>query len=339
MALLEIKKILVIKLRHHGDVLMATPVFQVLKKHIPHAQIDAYIYTETMPMLDGHPAIHDFILYDKSKKTLSSELKRLWQIRKKGYDLVINLTEGDRGALAAWASGAKVRVGVDPEGSGMWGKKQMYTHLSKICPNPRHAVERNLDVLRSISIFPSSEDRELFFKTDPNYEPPLEDYVLIHPVSRWLFKCLPAAKMAKLIHILAKRGEKIILTSSPNSKEQQMLSTIELLCPDIELINLGGKTSLKQLGTLIKNAKLLITVDSVPLHIASALKAPCIAIFGPTSEVNWAPYRNPNARVVVQNMPCRPCYRPGCADSGKSDCLETLEVSSVVDELKTLYPL
>ncbi|MCP5492535.1 MAG: putative lipopolysaccharide heptosyltransferase III [Chlamydiales bacterium] len=339
MNLTKIKKILVIKLRHHGDVLMATPVFQVLQKRMPQAQIDAYIYAETKPMLEGHPSIQDFILYDKSKKTLISELKRLWRIRKNRYDLVINLTEGDRGAVAAWVSGAKVRVGVDPEGTGMWGKSSMYTHLCRNCPNPRHAVERGLDVLRVIGIFPKSEERELFFKTDSTYTPPLDDYVLIHPVSRWMFKSWPAEKMAKLIHILAERGEKIILTSSPSDIERQMLTSIELLCPNIEIINLGGKTSLKELGTLIKNAKLLITVDSVPLHIASALKAPCLAIFGPTSEVNWAPYRNPNARVVAQNMPCRPCYRAGCADSGRSDCLETLEVSAVVDELKTLCPL
>ena len=186
-----VKKILVIKMRQLGDVLLTGPVFQALKNRLPGAEIDAYVYREAFELLDGHPAIHELLGYDRKRKGLRQEWA-LWRaIRKKGYDLVINLTEGDRGVLAAAVSGAKIRVGFPPKG---WWQKKVYTHTAKHCLGLRHTVERNLDVLRRIGIFPKWEERELFLPTaDWKIEGP---YVVIHPTSRWRFKCWP--KMREL---------------------------------------------------------------------------------------------------------------------------------------------
>ena len=165
----SVKKILIVKLRHHGDVLLSSPVFSLLKKRFPHAEIDAFVYSETVPMLEGHPAVAGFFAYDRSWKKrgffgrMAKEFGLLRAIRRKKYDLVLNLTEGDRGALAALASGAPIRVGYDPEGKGFWGKKKVFTHIVKNCKTPRHAVEKNLDALRRIGIFPSARERELTY--------------------------------------------------------------------------------------------------------------------------------------------------------------------------------
>lgn len=346
----SVKKILVAKLRHHGDVLLSTPVFSILKQRFPKATIDAYIYKETAPMLEGHPSINDFLLYDKSvkKKSLLKKIfyewKLLLQIRKKNYDLVINLTEGDRGALAAWVSKARVRVGFDPEGSGMFRKKSCYTHITKICHQTRHTVERQLDVLRSVGIFPSLEERDLMLHIPEEAYKKVEillaeegvksnDFIMIHPVSRWLFKCLPEKTIADVIKYLHERGEKIVLTASSDPLEMAMNERIIELSSGVPICHLGGKISLKELGALIALSKLLICVDSVPMHMASALKAPVVALFGPTSEKTWAPWRNPYARVVTQEYSCRPCYMPGCGGSGKSECLETLSSHRICQEI------
>lgn len=332
-------KILVIKLRHHGDVLLSSPVFSVLKARYPEAHIDAYIYKETYPMLAGHPAIDGFILYDKKTKSLIGEIKRLWYIRKEKYDLAINLTEGDRGALAVRASRAKTRAGFHPEGSGIKGKEKWFTHLAKICPHPRHTVERNLDVLRAMQIFPEIHERELTYHIpDHDRLSALQlvgtgQFILIHPVSRWLFKCLPEKTVATVIDHLHAKGYRIVMSASPDPKELAMLETI-LTYTSAPVLNLGGKLNLKELGALIDMSELLVTVDSVPLHIASALKAPVVAIFGPTSEINWAPYRNLAAKVVTEPLSCRPCYRPGCGDSGVSDCLVTMPARKILDAIE-----
>lgn len=344
--LTKVKRVLVAKLRHHGDVLLTSPVFSVLKTYLPNAQIDAYLYEETAPMLSSHPAIYQMILYSKKHKKKSRfkgflhELKVLKTIYQNKYDLVINLTEGDRGALAAFISMAPYKVGFDPEGSGFLGKRNLYTHVVKICRSLRHTVERNLDALRCIGIFPTPEERDLIFHIPTedfsivsellqSYEMEKTQYIVIHPVSRWLFKCWPEKSFTELIQKLLDQGEKIILTASSDSEElainQRILSTLQ----DKRVIDLSGKTTLKQLGALIHGAKMLICVDSVPLHLASALKTPVVAIFGPTSDVTWAPWKHSLSEVVAEAMTCRPCYMPGCGGSKKSDCLEQLSVAKV----------
>jgi heptosyltransferase III len=349
----SVKKILVAKLRHHGDVLLTSPLFSILKQRFPNATIDAYIYKETAPMLEGHPAIDELLFYDKAIKNqgflkkIFYEGKLLSKIRKKKYDLVINLTEGDRGALAAWVSKATVRVGFDPEGSGMFKKKDCYTHITRICHQTRHTVERHLDVLRCLGIFPLLEERDLFLNVPREAYKKVEAllaeagveskrFVMIHPVSRWLFKCLPEQTIAEVIEYLHSRGEKIVLTASSDPLEMAMNEKIISLAKGVPIYHLGGKITLKELGALIDLSKLLICVDSVPMHMASALKAPVVALFGPTSEKTWAPWRNPNARVIAQEYSCRPCYMPGCGGSGKSDCLETLSSRRICQEVEVV---
>lgn len=346
----NINKILVAKLRHHGDVLLASPVFSVLKARFPHARIDAYIYKETLPMLEGLEAIDEFFLYDKKIKKnswfkrVAYECGLLLKIRKKRYDLVINLTEGDRGALVALISGAKIRIGFDPEGRGMFKKRSYYTHVARVCHQTRHTVERHLDILRCLGITPRPEERELALRIPAAAYTKVKtllaeegvigtDFIVVHPVSRWLFKCLPEATLARVIQHLQKKGETVVLTASADPLEMAMNQKIIELAGG-KITDLGGKISLKELGALIDLSKLLICVDSVPMHMASALKAPVLAVFGPTSEKTWAPWNNPHAKVLTsEDHPCRPCYMPGCGGSGHSDCLATMSVRRICTEL------
>ena len=340
----SVKKILIIKLRQLGDVLLMTPVLSALKDCLPEAEIDAYVYSEAIPMLEGHRALHQCIGYDRSWKKqgffkkMVHEWKILRRIRSNRYDLVLNLTEGDRGALVARFSGAKIRVGFDPKGSGLFGKKKLYTHVVKHCPGLRHTVERNLDVVRRIGIFPSLDSRDLSLLVPDTALEKMRKiagtgFVLIHPTSRWRFKCLPVEKMRQLAVQLVSRGHRLVFTSGPDQKEIAMIGEIT---DGIECLNLAGQVSLKELAALIELSERLICVDSLPLHIASALKKPVVAIFGPTSDVTWGPWRNPKAKIVAQNLSCRPCYQDGCGGSKVSDCLTTLSVDSIVgafDEL------
>ncbi len=349
----KIRKILVAKLRHHGDVLMSTPVFHVLRHTFPDASIDAYIYKETSPILAGHPAIANLICYDRAWKDLSlfqryrREVKLLRYIRRQKYDLVINLTEGDRGALAALASAAPLRIGFDPEAKGMWGKGRCYSHVAKNCHRPRHAVERNIDVLRCLGIFPDEEMRQLFFpipqsalRTVQNIlgEIPYhtDKYIVVHPVSRWLFKCLPPKTIAEAISSLQEQGKTVILTGSSDAEEIKMNQQIMQLSRQKSLIDLSGRIDLKEFGALLRGAQALITVDSLPLHMASALKTPVVAIFGPTSEETWAPWQHPHSEVLSAKISCRPCYMAGCGGSYRSDCLAKISAKEIVRAVHNL---
>lgn len=339
--LANVKKILVIKLRQLGDVLLTGPVFSAIKAKLPRASLDAYIYSEAAPLLEDHPAVDDIIAYDRDWKKLwlasrlTKERQMLQKIAQGKYDLVINLTEGDRGALAARYSRAPIRVGFDPKGSGLFGKKTLYTHIAKQCSSLRHTVERNLDAIRRIGIFPSQEERDLYFPLQSEALAKMravagDDFLLIHPTSRWKFKCWPVEKMRELSQTLEKQGQRLVFTSGPDKDEKAMVDSI---CSGTHGLNLSGQISLLELGALIFLSRALLCVDSLPFHIASALKHPVVALFGPTSDITWGPWRNPHAKIIAQNFPCRPCYQDGCGGSKVSDCLATLPTSLILDGL------
>ncbi len=334
-----VRRILVVKLRHLGDVLLSSALITNIKKAVPDARVDLLIYQEGKEILEGHPAINEFLYIDRGWKKLSlfqrlkNEFKLLLQIRKNSYDLVINLTEGDRGAVIALISSASIRVGLDPGKSGFLGKKKIYTHLVKKCKTPRHQVEKDLDALRRIGIFPTLEERVLHFAIPKPALDKMASYrgaIVIHAVSRWRFKCLPLESIRLLIEELLDLGEKVILTSGNDPVEVALLETLP--CS----YNLAGGLTLKELGALILVAKALITVDSLPLHMASALKTPVVALFGPSSELNWGPWMHKQSRVVVQNYSCRPCHLDGCGGSKVSDCLVTLPVKRILGSLEEL---
>lgn len=341
----EIKKILVVIFRHLGDVLLTSPIFYNLNKAYPDASIDACVYKGSQPMLDGLSFISDIITYDRNIKKLglikkiALEIKLLNSIRKNRYDLVLNLTEGDRGAIISACSGAKYRVGYD-NGKGIKGKGKVYTHHVKLCQTPRHRVEKNLDFIRRIGIFPEIADRSLFFHVPNDSYQHMKDllskssispnnFILMHPASRWRFKCWPSSKVRALSKMLLSIGEKLVFTAGGESFERDMIDEIIKELPRDKILDLSGKISLKELGALIDMSKLLICVDSVPLHIASALKAKCLCLFGPTDEKVWGPWKNDSAKILSKNYLCRPCLQDGCGGSKKSDCLLSISEEEV----------
>lgn len=324
---MNIRKILVIKLRHLGDVLLSSPVYGVLRRAYPEAIIDAYVWKEAAPMLEGHPAIQKIHVYDRKWKDQglfargAKELQLLHTLRRERYDLVINLTEGDRGGHVALVSGAHTKVGVRPKKRHM---EKVFTHLVQPAKTPRHAVERDLDALRVLGIHPEPKERELFFQPADRVEGvPEGEFAVMHGTARWKFKCPPPSIMAKVVDLL---DVPVVLTGAPS--EVAYVGEIERLATK-PVVNMAGKTSLKEMGSLLKRSQGVITVDSVSLHMASALKVPTVAIFGPTSDVNWGPWRNPHAHIIAQKRGCRPCQMAGCGGSKMSDCLYTLSPEAI----------
>lgn len=352
-----IKKVLVIKLRHHGDVLLTSPVFQVLKNHHPHTQIDALVYEDTQEMLTLHPAINQVHTIDRNWKKLgvsgqlNKELEILKQLKSEGYGLVIHLTEHWRGVIITRYIQARYSVCAkySRRASGLtgWFWKKSFTHHYPLPQKPRHTVEAHLDALRRVGIIPSQLERSLTlvpgndadsFREEMLQEHSIVDYILIHPTSRWLFKCWENRKFAALIDELyediSEKNIKIIITAAPANNELKMMEEILENCA-AEIINLSGKLNLKQLAAFIEKARLFIGVDSVPMHMAAAFNTPCISLFGPSGDLQWAPWSD-NSMVITSNHTCRPCGLDGCASSKISDCLTSITVDEVLSACKTM---
>ena len=167
----DIKKILVIKLRHIGDVLLTVPVFRALRENFSQAHITAIVNSGTEAVLTGNPLINEVIAFDRTIKKINpvqkylKELYFLKKIRGKGFDMTVDLTSGDRAAIISFASGAKYRLASDTGKNGFPGKRYFYTHLAKN-DSSQHMVLQNLAVVRQFGIGTENLNVDIFIPED-----------------------------------------------------------------------------------------------------------------------------------------------------------------------------
>jgi heptosyltransferase-3 len=333
----ECARALVVKLRHHGDVLLASPVISLLKARAPHLEVDALVYDDTVPMLEGHPALSQLYFVGRkwrdrgalARFTLEKHL--LQSLRARRYDLLVHLSEHPRGAWLARLLGVRYSVApAMPRRGRFWAGS--FTHLyPMVGGGRRHQVELNLDALRRIGVQPDLAERSVRFVPGPDAERAIDElvgdvaFVHMHPASRWRFKCWPAQRNAELIDRLAADGHNVVLTSAPD--EVGFIDEI-LKNTAAQPVSLAGKLSIKQLGALTARARLFVGVDSMPMHLAAAMGTPTVALFGPSGENEWGPW-NVERRVVTTTHTCRPCGYDGCGGGKLSECLTFLPVEPV----------
>lgn len=347
-----LRRVLVIKLRHHGDVLLTSPVFSVLKNHAPHLDIDALVYRDTAEMLTFHPAISRVHTIDRKWKSAGvlAQARAEWQLlsalRARRYDLIVHLTEHNRGAWLKRLTGAKYGVAKRLPGKGRTWESAFSHFFSPVrCANCRHTVETHLDALRRIGVYPGAGERGLTLVPGGDAENFIEgllaehqlkgkDFIHLHPTSRWLFKCWPAERMAALIASLQAQRHRIVVTAAPAAEELMMARDILAGVPQ-PVVDLSGQLSLKQLAALTARAKLFIGVDSAPMHIAAAMGTPVVALFGPSGEIEWGPWQVPH-RILASAHACRPCGNDGCGGSKISECLSDIPVENALNAAEEL---
>lgn len=347
-----VRRVLVVKLRHHGDVLLSSPVVAALKHHAPHAQVDALVYADTAEMLSLHPALTQLHLVDRKWKSMGApariraEWRLLQALRERRYDLLVHLTEHPRGAWLARLLACRHAVAPDhPEKAGYW--RRSFTHLYRLpAHGGRHRVELDLDALRRIGIQPGDGERRLVLAPGADAQAHVADllsanglaqrgYIHLHPASRWQFKCWTPERTAGLIDRLHERGERIVLSAAPEESELALVAAIRSRTR-APVVDFSGRLTLKMLAAVSAGAKLFVGVDSAPMHIAAAVGTPVVALFGPSGEAEWSPWKVPHRVVVSSDHPCRPCGNDGCGGGKLSECLTRIPVEAVlqaVDEL------
>lgn len=316
----DIRSILVIKLRNIGDVLLTVPAIRALKESFPRARICALVNSGTEDMLSLNPLVEEVIVLPRDAKKgtgkgarLAGEIKFVRGLRKKGFDMTVDLTGGDRAAIAGFSTGARYRLGYDPAGKGFKGKKYLYTHLAPVAEAGTHTVLRDLGLLRhfgigtkdlTVDIYNSREDEEyvdrllrekVFLKGE-------RPFVHLHPVSRWLFKCWTDKGVAEIIKRFMETGLSVVVTSGPEERELNKVRSILGLLP-IKPADLSGLLTLKQLAALSRRAALFFGVDSAPMHIAAAVGVPVVALFGPSGAFDWGPWDNSAIKGCLLKAP------------------------------------
>lgn len=345
-----IRRVLVIKLQHLGDVLLTTPVFSVLKQRYPHLEIDALVFTDTAPLLSDNEHISQIFKIGRlggkgSRKPiwlrLADEYRLYRALKKRRYDLVIALTDRWR---AAWITrllrpSYSVAQKYAHKRGAKWRKS--FSHLYDIPVLPRHTVETHLDALRRLGVYPRGMEKQLRFTVASvvaekvaalrqihGLQP--RNYIVMHPTSRWMFKSWSVDGFAEVLQLLMARGLTVALVSGPVQSELDYARAIIAKCSEnTGLVDLTGQLTLPEVAALIQDANCFIGLDSVAMHIAAAVGTPTVALFGPSNDKVWGPWMVPH-RLVIANYSCRPCNLDGCGNGKVSDCLQAIDPGDVV---------
>ncbi|HNY51189.1 MAG TPA: putative lipopolysaccharide heptosyltransferase III [Smithella sp.] len=338
-------RILVIKLRYLGDVLLTIPVFDALRNHFPDAFIAAAVNKGTEDMLTGNPAVNKIFTVEKDSNFLSdlrTQLILIRAIRNFKFDMVLELTNNDRGAVLAYVSGAKRRLGYKKKKENFLRQSILFTDLIEVEKN-LHIAKKNLEMAKALEcplpaikpvIFWSPQDQaacEQILKDNS-----LSDdipYIVLHPSSNARHKIWTVEGYAALCNYLRdKWAIRTILICGKDPEELRLNREICALAKSHPL-NLGGQLTLKQTAVLLSKAALFIGIDSGPMHMATAVNKPVAAIFGPSRAWRWGPLGEGHV-IIQKDWPCVPCGKKGCEGNGQSRCLDELSLEEVTAVLE-----
>ena len=305
-------KILLIKFRNIGDVLLSTPVIDNLTQIYDNPQIDFAINAECKDMVSLNPNINKLVIYDRKLQTgliskLKLELDYIKSIRKTQYDIVINLTEGDRGIITSLCSKSILKIGFKP-------RKGILKHINIFDSygedhNKVHTIDKDLQFItllgkkihrKRVSIYWDQHDSEIVNNILKEHN--IDTFIQVHPVSRWMFKCWEDDRMAKVLDKLqVSKNVKVVITASPDKIEQNRVNSIVALC-DNKPINLMGKLTLRQLAYLSSKSEFYFGIDSAPMHMAAAVGTQVFALMGGSEAIHWGPWDNNEMKNYYLNV-------------------------------------
>ncbi len=323
------QNILVIKLRYLGDVLLATPVLQALRKAWPEARLTVAVNRGTEAILAHHPCADEVLAVDRLG--CRSQWAFLCSLHRRRFDCVLDLSDSDRSAVLTMATGAPIRVGFNWE--HRW-RGLVYTHIVDAAYGAVHTVDYDLAALSPLGIVPvngqpslhtAPEDDAVAARLSAETELAGRLWVMIHPGARYWFKSWADERFAALIDQLALRGLPSALVGGAG--EQDKAACISALCRQPP-VNLVGRTSVLELASLMKQAALFVGNDAGPMHMAAALGVPVVGLFGPSDPRVWGP-RGARVDVLYKGMDCRRCFHPAC-ERGAESCMNQIEVDEVM---------
>jgi heptosyltransferase-3 len=342
------KSALIIKLGHIGDVLVTTPVITALKRQWPGVEISMVVNQGTEAMVRYNPMVDNLVVIRRDIKGKLAELSfqagMIKNLRRRRFELSLELSAGDRGAFLSLISGSGFRVGFEPIKPHVRGRAFNLTVSRE--GTKTHVIKTFLRQVRALGFEPGeppmrfypgqeAENQAKEILADRALKP--GGYALVHPTSRWMFKTWTPEKMARATGHLVEKGLAIVLSAAPIKVEQDYITEMKKnLDPAWPVHDLSGSMDLYLLGALIKNAKLHLGVDSAPMHMAAALGTPVVVPFGPSGEKMWGPWKVEHEVVTQKDCDCRPCGRDGCDGSKISRCLTELPLGDMTGAIDRL---
>lgn len=334
----EINSILLFKLRYIGDVLMTTPAIRLLRKYYPNTHITMVVNKGTEDVVRYNPHINRILTIDREGvkkspiyKSMSNNLEFLKTLRERRYDISIDFASGDRAAYLSLLAGVPYRIGFK---SGEGWRRVILNRIIDV-PNNVHTVKRYLLILEE-ALGLKTEDTAMELYTEKGDDDYISQWlkknciegkkmVVINPGGRYWFKRWQTGKWASLIDLIqGKLGVPVVITGAGREKED--IRTI-MAGMKTQAYSIAGQTTVLELASLLKMAALYIGNDSGPMHIASAVGTPVVALCGPTDPSVWGPWGEGHT-VISRYVSCSPCKVTDCVVE-KGKCMELITVDEV----------
>jgi len=333
-------KILLIKFSSLGDIILSSAAIKAIRRHFPsNYKISLLVAEKFKEVALGCPYIDELLVTDfkNRDKGFFGLLKLARMLRRKNFDIIIDLQNNRNSHILSFLSRAPQRYGYDNKKFGFLLNHSIKDEKPAIDP-----LTHQFRVLKMLGIelkephlelWPSQEDCQYVDELLSSQWLTQNQKLIginISASSRWFTKNWPRAHLVKLLQGLGAIDVRVVVTGSDDDIEEAnaLVSAVK----NIKLINACGKTSVNQLASLIKKCSVFISADSAPLHIAAAMDVPLVALFGPTDPRRHMPPAG-NCVLIKKDLACSPCYKTKCKTKECMEMIKPQEVLEAVDRL------
>ena len=326
------------------------PALVALRRHYPQAHISWLVEEAGAELLQGHAALDRVVLW--KRRQVSRDLKTLrWgraaqglqavlrQVRDRQYDLIIDFQALMKSGMWVLLARGERKVGF---GRGMEHAEGSWLFLNERLPAVSmevHALDRGLTLLERIGVPQGPVDYQ--FPHDPQAESDVDaflsevgiadgtSFVVIHPMARWRTKLWFNDRFAALGDALAGQGVPVVFSGSKSDGGilNEIAGRMKSPCPRFD-----GRGGLRHLAALCRRARLVVSTDTGPMHLAAAVGTPVVALFGPTAPHRTGPHGEMHTIMRAQ-VSCSPCFKRRCASSVVEEfgCMKRIDVDQVLD--------
>lgn len=328
----EIGKVLVIKLRGIGDVVLATIVLDNLKHNFPNAQIDFLCDAPSKPGLEGLSQLNNVHILPKQ---FLKRANLYWKIRKQNYDLVLDLFSNPTTAQITSVSGARYKAGFPYP-----GRKWAYTLYGPLERDRYHSAILHLEFLKKIGLETTSENLYFYISKNDNLfidnwltQKALVDksFFGISPSGGWPSKKCEPEKFVEIAENIYQKYKlpALVLWGPDDYKDasiiHKMLGNKSYIAPN---------TTIRQMAGFISKCLFVIANDSGPMHISTAVGTPVLSIHGPTNPLHQGPFGAKHEWINLSELDCIMCNLLECPKN--QECFKDLPINRIMEKVDKL---
>lgn len=304
----EPKRILLIRFKGIGDVILSTPLFRALKKKYPSAQIDLVTRSFCAPIVQNDPHLSRVLLYPEKGTSLWELIRFIRRIRGEKYDWVLDLAAEPRSAWLTLFSGAALRAGY-----AFHFRQWAFNYRIPKNKVRKYQAEVNLDIIRALGVPDAGNQTEIHLSAEDqawaeacfarSEFKDLKIKVGLNPTGTWPSKRWPVSHWRELIQKLNTEGVKPILVGAP--ADQPLLDEIRKGLEGVTLVK--PDTTLSQAAAFVSKLDLLIGNDGTPQHFAQAFGVKSLTLCGPHWGMSWVKPGDVRHRFLQYFLDCGPC--------------------------------